>query len=1327
MISKFSVKRPYTVFVVVIAVIVIGVVAMMRSTMDLLPDMNLPYVLIITTDMGASPEAVEKNVTAPLEASLATTSNLKNIQSMSYNSYSTIILEYEQNANMDATMIEIQQSIDQIKGTFDDGIGTPIAMQLNPDMLPVMVAAVNVDDMNSIQLSDYVDSDILPQLESIEGVASVSSTGGITETIKVTMNQDKIDDLNEKIMADIESEFDDAKEELADAKEEVEDGQDAVDEGKETLADTIGENTANLQATQIELYQTADDLETQKDTYQDTYDTLGDTIDTLNTTYDGAVTIVDAIAQLDTAIEGLETAISTAEAAMEAATAAASSGAGTDASMATQTDASSTSDGSGADASSGYSSEYSIDALQTQLDSLKSQKSTLETQLNTINSSIAANGSSMADYGITLNTYEDIPAAVATLETTRATIAEGITTIEDAIEDVESGKTTTKEALETLSSTGITQSINLAETASTLSNSLSTIESAEDTLEDTMESTMDAADLNNVLSLDTLNNLLIAQNFDMPAGYASGDGGQYLVKVGDAVPDAETLADTVLIDLKMDSVGEIKLSDVADVEEVNDSQEVYAKLNGSPGILISFEKQTGYSTGEVTDSILEKFESLKKTEDESPDFAVLMNQGVYIDIIAKSIVQNILLGAALAIIVLLVFLKDFRPTVIIACAIPISLIFAVVLMYFTSISFNIISLSGLTLGIGMLVDNSIVVIENIYRIRKEGESIKKAAVYGASQVAGAITASTLTTICVFLPIVFTDGLTRQLFVDMGLTIAYTLTASLLVALTLVPAMAQGLLRNSKSAEEDKSGKLMNGYGNFIGKILKFKPLVFLVVILLLAASVFLSLSRGTQFMPEMQSDQVTVNLAVPDDVEMSFEEITAESDKLVERILEIDDVETVGAMMGNGSTLGALSGDSGSGVSMYILLDENTKLSNSEITKMIEERAEDLTCEATVSASMMDMDLLTGSGISVMIKGRDIQILQKLAAESAAAIESVKGTTDVDDGLEDMTKTFEISVDKSKAADYGLTVAQVYTSVAAKLASTTSTTTVEAALKDFDVFVQTDEQSEITIDDLKKMTLEYTDTSDNNETKEVKLSKIATFTEGEELSSVQRDNQNRYISVSASLEDGYNIGLVGNQVQAELNKIDVPEGYSVTLRGENETINDAMHQLMLMLLLAVVLIYLIMVAQFQSLKSPFIIMFTIPLAFTGGFLLLYVTGMSVSVIAMIGFVMLSGIIVNNGIVLVDYINQLRREGMSKHDAIVMSSKTRLRPVLMTAITTIISMSTMALGFGKGTELSQPMAIVVVGGLVYGTLLTLVVVPCLYDAFNKERDMTEEEI
>jgi HAE1 family hydrophobic/amphiphilic exporter-1 len=684
------------------------------------------------------------------------------------------------------------------------------------------------------------------------------------------------------------------------------------------------------------------------------------------------------------------------------------------------------------------------------------------------------------------------------------------------------------------------------------------------------------------------------------------------------------------------------------------------------------------------------------------------------------------LGALLAILILILFLKDGRPTLIIACAIPLSVVFAVVLMYFTGITLNIISMSGLALGIGMLVDNSIVVIENIYRLRSEGMSIKKAAVYGAGQVGGAITASTLTTICVFAPIVFTDGITKQLFVDMGLTIAYTLVASLIVALTLVPAMSSAMLEKSNEKKHPFIEKVQNGYGAMLSKLLRYKPIVFLVCIALLVASVVLAMSRGTAFMPEMTSTQLTVTMSPKEGETKELAEMTEMSDTLVERLMEIPEIETVGAMAGSGSTMSMLSSSDSNSITMYVLLDEDAKISNDEITNQILEAAADLDCQVSADGSSMDLSSLMGSGLSIDIKGRDLETMQQIAADVAEILAQTEGVIDIEDGLDDMTNELVISVDKEKAAEYNMTVAQVFQLVYSKMASSTSAAVISTDVKDYEVYLQSEEQTEVTLDDLKNLTFTYTD-SESGEEEEIPLADIVSFRETQELSVITRSAQTRYITVSAGIDDDHNVGLVGDEVQKALDKYECPEGYSIEMSGEDETINDAMEQVLLMLLLAVILIYLIMVAQFQSLLSPFIIMFTIPLAFTGGFLALYLTGNEVSVIGMIGFVMLSGIIVNNGIVLIDYIIQRRREGISKKEAIVDAAKTRLRPVLMTALTTIISMSTMALGMGNGTEMMQPMAIVVVGGMIYGTLLTLIVVPCIYDAFNREKDMTEEEL
>ncbi len=1284
MLSKFSVKKPYTVLVAVIMVLVLGGVSLYKMTADLIPSISFPYVLIITTDIGASPEEIESGVTAPMEASMATTSNIKTVSSMSYNSYSMVILEYEQSANMDSILIEIQQKLDQLESTLPDSVGTPMVMQIDPDMMPIMIAAVDVDNMEPVAVTNYVNNDIKPLLESVEGVASANMTGGIEEKINITVNSEKVDALNERIKKVIDDKFVDAEKEITSAKNEINSGKNQLETGANQLANTVTETETELNSKKIELYQAEQKLTEQQAQLENQAVELQNSIDGLKKAYDGAV-------ELKKGIDGINQILGLYE--------------------------------------QGFITEEQFaEQLGMDVETARATAAGLEAQLDQINTQLAEQGKSMESLGVTINSYEDLPNAIAALESALTQVKTGIQTVKSGLEQIKTGKASIDSALNTLGKTSILSSIEMGSANAQLASGESQLESAKTQISDSKEQAYQAADLETILSTDTVKGLLTAQNFSMPAGYIAEDGDQYLVKVGDKITDIDTIKDTVLIDMGMEGIEPIKIGDIADVELVNNQDEVYAKVNGNPAVLFTFEKQTGYSTGDVTDSLLAKFKSVEK-EFTDVHFTALMDQGVYIDLIVSSVLKNIIEGAILAIVVLIIFLRDLRPTFIIAAAIPLSVIFAIVLMYFTGITLNVISMSGLALGIGMLVDNSIVVIENIYRMRSEGCSIKKASVYGASQVAGAIAASTITTVCVFLPIVFTEGITRQLFTDMALTIGYTLGASLIVALTLVPAMASGMLRKEKVHKKTLFDRFQEAYGRFVGKALKYKIIVFLLSLVFLGASVYAAFSRGTSFMPSMSGNQLTLTVSPKEDEEKTLEEMAAMSDEIVDRVLKIKYITTVGAMSGSGSTMSLMSSTGAANtITMYVLLEENGKYDIKDIQNQIIEATKDLDCDIKASSEMLDMSALTGSGISINIKGRNIEKMQEIAGELGAKLEKVEGLVDVDNGLGEMTKELVISVDKEKAANYGYTVAQVFQLVYGKMASTTEAAVISTDIKDYSVYIQTDDQSEATLDDIRNLTFTYTDKNDKDaKEEEIKLSDIAEIKNTETLSTIRRSAQSRYITVSASVDEDHNVGLLGDEVQKIIDKMEIPEGYTVTLAGENETINDAMRQVVLMLALAIVFIYLVMVAQFQSLLSPFIIMFTIPLAFTGGFLALYLTGNEVSIIAMIGFVLLSGIIVNNGIVMVDYINQRRREGLSKKEAIVDAAVTRLRPVLMTALTTIISMSALALSNDQGASMMRPMAIVSVGGLVYGTLLTLIVVPCIYDAFNRDKSMVEEDL
>lgn len=1327
MISKFSVKKPYTVLVGVVLIMILGVVSFTRMTADLLPNINLPYVVVMTTYVGASPETVEMVVTKPIESSMATVSNIENISSVSSENYSMVILEFAQSTDMNSATLEIRESLDQLKSYWDDSVGNPVMMKLNPDMLPVMIAAVGAEGMDNNQVSQYVENQIIPEIESIEGVASASATGLIEESIHVVISQDKIDLLNQQVYASIDSAMEEQLQELADGKEEIlesrqdlnsskkeiADGKTELTEGKEKLESGKTELQNQRTATAAELAEAEKQLLTAKADLEAAKVSINTDIATINqlkAAYDSADKTVK---ELDKTIQMLSGILAlTDEEEQKAAVRGLLADSGTPEEIKTPI---SELVNSGMDWGTAVWPAVSqmLQGYITQLDlGYADAQAKLEEFRTVIYSK--TNMMEVSAYLAILNTQlEEINSNLLTVDSGLVELSKGKLTASIEFSNANTQIVMTDSQLTAAQSQLDAAEEQLKSGEEQLTEALEQLEDGEKQLAEAKEDAYDSADMTEIISADTVKSLLTAQNFSMPAGYVNEDGMDYMVRVGDKPQELEELQSLPLLNLHMDGVDIITLEDVAEVFYTDNSDQVYTNINGNPGVMLTIQKQTGYSTGEVSDKLDARF---KRLMSENPDLTLtaMMDQGIYIDLVMDSIVNNVLFGALLAIAILILFLKDIKPTFVIACSIPISLVAALVCMYFSGITLNIISLSGLALGIGMLVDNSIVVIENIYRMRSEGRSMKEAATEGAKEVAGAIIASTLTTVCVFAPIVFTEGITRQLFVDMGLTIAYSLLASLIIALTVVPAMSSKLLNKTRDSKDSKFFTLLNrGYIKVLEVCLKLKPVVIAAVVALLGISFAAAVSRGTAFMPDMDSTQLTVNIALEE--EATLDDTRKVSDTLIERIMEIEDVEEVGAMTG-GTSMSMLGGGSGSdnAASVYVTTREDKSVSNEEIAKVIMEKAEGLDAEITVDTSSMDMSAMGGSGISIQVRGRELDTIQQIAGDIAAMLESVEGIAEVSDGMEETTEELRIIVDKEKAMEYGLTVAQIFSQIQPKLAEAASATTLTDAARDYGVYVMSGADEALTREQIRGLTVEGTNA--DNEKEDILLADIVTFEAAEGLSSIQRADQTRYVQVSAALTEGYNIGIVASRVEEKVAEYEMPEGYTLEFSGENETINDAMGQLMLMLILAVVFMYLIMVAQFQSLLLPFIIMFTIPLAFTGGLLGLYISRSEVSVVAVIGFVMLAGIIVNNGIVLIDYINQLREGGMEKREAILTAGKTRLRPVLMTALTTILAMSTMVFSQNMGSEMAKPMAIVTIGGLLYGTLLTLIVIPCIYDIF-----------
>ncbi|MGI6019202.1 MAG: efflux RND transporter permease subunit [Marvinbryantia sp.] len=1478
MLSRFSVKRPYTVVVGVVLILILGYVSFTGMKTDLLPDMTLPYALVYTTYPGASPEEVETVVTRPVEQSMATISNIESVSSISAENLSMVVLEFSQSANMDAVTIEMRESLDQIEGYWDESVGSPIIMKMNPDMMPVMTAALEADDMSQSELTDLVNNTILPELESIEGVASVSTSGTIKEQVQVTIREEKIKEANKKIRTALDEQFAEAEEELQEAKAEAESGETQLQSGQNQLAGGMGDaqgqissGTSQMLSSQIEIdnkllqieqglsqldaseqellaqekqilsgEQALTQLPVQLAALEAQRTQVQQGIEMLEEA-PGQLEVLDqVIAGLKEQIEALENAGQTEiqpptettdpEAGQNPEGEEGNGGEVPDLGTDTETNPGEiipseppaqetvpetsapeppateasgqmaqpetsavvpvespdmqaaaeelltdvqemqnaieqiadsnpgVSVGGITDILNGLQTTLDIAALQQELLKYQTIKTEMLTGLATVGVDTSKTGTALTENIDSVKTelinnrmqlddgiqqlqksIDETPQQMETIAAGKQAIADGKAQIsdgraqlqgakaqlEEAKAQIASGQKGVAQAVGELNKAQISATIEMAAGKAQLSSGKAQIEAALDQIEEQKENAYGQADVSKIITADMVKGILSAQNFSMPAGYVTEEGIDFLVRVGNKLSEVEQLGDLIILDLHMEEVDPIRLSDVADIAILDNSAEVYARVNGNSGVVFSMQKQSGYSTGEVSDRIKEKFAELEGLNG-NIHFVNLMDQGIYIELVMDSVIQNMLSGAVLAILVLLLFLKSIRPTLVIAFSIPISIMAAIVLMYFTGINLNIISLSGLALGIGMLVDNSIVVIENIYRMRGEGISARKAAVEGARQVAGAIAASTLTTICVFAPIVFTEGITRQLFVDMGLTIAYSLLASLAVALTLVPMMGAGLLKNTKEKRFPVFERIQNGYARLLGWSLKGKVLVVLLAFALLGGSAYLAVSKGTAFMPEMESTQVAVTLHMTEG--STLDETGVMADRVMERILTVPDVTDVGAMAGTSSAASMMGGSQEANaeeVSIYVLLSEEKTISNDDLVTEILNKTADLGCELDVNTSTMDMSALGGSGISVHIKGRDLDELKRMAAEVAEIVSGVEGTQNVSDGIEEKTLEMRLVVDKNKAMSYQLTTAQVYQFLQQKLADASTATTLSTLSKDYPVLVVSDTDETLTREKIKNLTI--TGKDEENQDVEVPIADLVEFQDTEGFSSINREAQTRYVTVTAEIGSDYNIGLVSAEVEKVLANYEVPKGYAMEMAGEDETINEAMGEVMKMLVLAVAFMYLIMVAQFQSLLSPFIIMFTIPLAFTGGFFGLYLTDSPVSVIAMIGFVMLSGIIVNNGIVLVDYINQLRREGMDKKQAIIESGRTRLRPIIMTALTTILGLMPMAAGMGMGADMIQPMAIVTVGGLVYGTLLTLFVVPCIYDLLNRKKDMTEEEI
>lgn len=1304
--SHFSVKKPYTVIVSIILCLLLGVVSFSKMTTDLLPKIELPYVVIYTSYPGATSEKVEKTVTDVIESAVATSSGIKNITSTSSDSTSMVVLQYEDDTNMDSVLVDLNSKINMVKGYFDSTVSTPYIIALNPNMLPVMEVAFS-SAMSRSELTDTINNDITPDLEKIDGTATVSAVGLLESNVEVKLNQDKINAVNDKVLKSVDQTLYDAQVKIRDGYSQLNEKQQELDDGKTQLADgkiqlsekttetinSLADASAQLSSAQAQLQGV---LAHETDLTSD--------IAGLNAELQG---YADAIAKIQQGIDTLNTTINSM--------------------TQIQTGLSSVADDLDID-----TLLASMPDLQPLVDQLREAGNTITTAgelKSALNAFIQGLQGQRDQLNNSLQQAQDAQNArkpeieeelrnkqteMAAAEAVKSTLNDKITQLNTAVTELEKGKLTASIEIAGANSTLSSTESSLTSAQAQIDSARSQLDDAQTQLNDSKKDAYAKANISSEITPAMISQILMAENFSMPAGtITSSDNTDITVRVGDQFSSLDELKDLLLFHIDAGDVGDVKLCDVADIEITDNSADLYAKLNGNDGTILTIQKTSTASTSAVCSRVNKELTAL---QEKYPDVkaTVLFDQGVYINMVVNSVLQNLLQGGLLALLVLLLFLKDWKPTIIIGFSIPISLLVTVVVMYFSGITLNIMSLGGLALAVGMLVDNSIVVIENIYRLRKEGMPLLKAAVQGAGQVSGAIFASTLTTVCVFLPIVFASGIAKQLFVDMGLTITFSLIASLIVALTVVPMLSSRMLKKTSERKTVFLDHLTERYGKLLQATLKHKVILMLCVTALFAWCVVQLFSMPTSFIPSADAGQMTVTLSMNNE-KATAEETRSTCDEVVSRISSIEDIEDIGAMQtGSGSMLSTASGTDTA--DLYLILKDNRVMSADDISQQIKSLTSDLPCSLEISASVMDMSSLGGSGITINLRGSDMDTLYANADEIQSALSDVEGIGTLTIGDSRTTTEKRISVQKNKAMEYGLTVAQIYSALSNDLKTTTSSTTVTIDNKDYPVKIVNNEDLQTDASRLYSYTLSGTKDSESTD---VSLGSIADITDGTGSTAISHENQQRTIPVSITLADGYNIGLVSKDVQAKLDTISFSDGVTYDLTGENKTITDTMTELVKMILLALCMIYLIMVAQFQSLLSPFIVMFTIPLAFTGGILALLLTGKELSIIAVLGFLVLAGIVVNNGIVFIDTVNQLRDQGMEKQEALITTGKMRLRPILMTALTTILGLSTMAIGIGQGAEMMAPMAIVTIGGLLYATLMTLFVVPSMYDLMHRK--------
>ena len=1271
--EKFSVKKPFTVLVAVIMVLMLGFVSISNMQTNLLPDVNTPFLMVVTVYPGASPERVESEVSDVMQNALGTVAGVESVTATSAENYSLLLMQFSDDTDMNSAMVKVSNKVDQTTASLPSSCLTPSIIEYSLNMNAFMTAAVSREGSDVYDLSEFVSDTLVPYVERKGGVSSVSTNGLIEKMVQVQLSQEKIDTINAKLLEVIDVQLADARKQLESAEAQIEAGRKEYDRQFKNYNKTVSDTVMQQFSGQV-----GEAVETVRKQAQALLDSVNQLIavvqepeiqQALIDVRDGLQRVMDKFNE--TGMKDIDSLIEI------------------------------------------------VAELRDITDKLTGALQQLQQRLNT---EAGTEGSTAADLADDLQVQQSLNTVYNTLND-----------VIKAMDDVPGLMSTFSDALGTYSQQQMQAYMKFTEAREMLNEYEKQLTEAKQQYEDAKEKAMASSDVSKMLDIDTLAQLIYAQNFSMPAGYVKDSSGKsWLLKVGEEYDSIEDISGALL--LHVDGFGDVRLSDVADVEVIDNAEASYTRLNGERAAVLKIYKGATSSASEVSDNCLSAFQELEAQYD-GLHVVVLSNQGNYITIIVKSILSSMVIGAALAIIVLAIFLRDVKPTLVVGFSIPLSVLFAVVLMYFTGMDLNVMTLAGLSLGIGMLVDNSIVVIENIYRLRGRGVPAARAAVQGAKQVGMSVVASTLTSVCVFLPVVFSSSIVKSLMQPMSLCIGYCLMASLIVALTVVPAAASTVLKKAEPKQLKWFDKIQDKYAKSLEWCFRHRALPLLAAVVLLAFCGWRVFSMGVELLPTITSNEAIVTLSTTKD--LSKEDSYAIAGKAVEAMLGVDHVEEVGittdtrvagmdiGQLGLPTTITDLlnAANSYGTYQVNVMLDESLSSSEIETARQALEDAlsgiEDCTAKVEISG-MQELTSQLASGLSVKIYGADAETLSQLSEKVVDIVNDTEGFANATNGLGSGDATINLQIDRDKVRSYGLTVAQVYQQIAAKLTTTTTAqtpVTVDGSTMSVQISNNLDP---VTKENMMDITFETTVMSADGTTSTgtCTLADMATWDTGSAPDSITSEDQTQYVSVTADTLDGYNTTVQARVLEKKLNEFalsdEMPEGCSFSMGGESDSVNFMVNEMVQWLALALPFVYLVMVAQFQSLLSPFIVLFTIPLAFTGGLLGMLFTGQQLTMISLMGFIVLMGTVVNNGIVFVDYANQLRLGGMERRAALIATGKTRMRPILMTTLTTVLAMLQLVFSNDMASQLMSGMAIVIICGLSYATLMTLYIVPILYD-------------